>query len=216
MTPAQLQTIKEIFHGALNCEPDKVGAFLETACQGDEALRLEVEAFLTAHQHAGDFIEAPVVGLATSIIEKRQTRLLIGQSIGHYKISQRIGTGGMGEVYLASDMTVGRRAALKLLPAHVIGDAERLKRFEQEARAVAGLNHPNILTIYEVGSDNSTSYIASELIEGETFASTPRTRAHAIERSGRACHPGRFRAHGRALGWRRTPRHQTREHHAAA
>jgi hypothetical protein len=78
MKPAQLQTIKEIFHGALDCEPDKVNAFLEAACQGDEALRHEVEAFLTAHQQAGNFIEGPVVGLATSISEKGQTRLLIG------------------------------------------------------------------------------------------------------------------------------------------
>jgi serine/threonine protein kinase/Tfp pilus assembly protein PilF len=169
MTPAQLQTIKEIFHGALDCEPDKVSAFLETACQGDDTLRHEVDAFLTAHQKAGDFIEAPVVGLATNIIEKGQTRLLIGQSIGHYKISKQIGAGGMGEVYLASDITVGRSAALKLLPTHLTGDAERLKRFEREARVVAGLNHPNILTVYEVGADSSTRYIASELVEGETL-----------------------------------------------
>jgi eukaryotic-like serine/threonine-protein kinase len=75
----------------------------------------------------------------------------------------------MGEVYLASDMTAGRSAALKVLPTHLTRDAERLKRFQQEARVVAGLNHPNILTIYEVGADNSTSYIASELVEGETL-----------------------------------------------
>jgi serine/threonine protein kinase/Tfp pilus assembly protein PilF len=169
MTPAQLQTIKEIFQGALDCEPDKVNAFLETACHGDAALRHEVDAFLIAHQQAGNFIEAPVVGLATDIIEKKQTSLLIDQMIGHYKISKRIGAGGMGEVYLASDIAVGRKAALKLLPTHLTTDAERLKKFEQEARAMAGLNHPNILTVYEVGVDNSTRYIASELIEGETL-----------------------------------------------
>src|SRR6266481_1484008 len=169
MTPAELQTIKEIFHGALECEPDTVSAFLETACQGDPALRHEVEAFLTAHQQAGNFIDVPVVSLATNILEEGQIRLLIGQTIDHYKIQKRIDAGGMGEVYLASDITAGRRAALKLLPAHVIRDAERLKRFQQEARIVAGLNHPNILTIYEVGAHNSTSYIASELVEGETL-----------------------------------------------
>src|SRR5436189_6278050 len=75
----------------------------------------------------------------------------------------------MGEVYLATDMTAGRKAALKLLPERFTGDAERLKRFEQEARALVGLNHPNILTIYEIGEDHSTHYIASELIEGETL-----------------------------------------------
>jgi serine/threonine protein kinase/Flp pilus assembly protein TadD len=89
--------------------------------------------------------------------------------IGHYKISEQIGTGGMGEVYLATDMTAGRKAALKLLPVRFTGDAERLTRFQQEARAVVGLNHPNILTVYEIGEDHSTHYIASELIEGETL-----------------------------------------------
>ncbi|HEX9255538.1 MAG TPA: serine/threonine-protein kinase, partial [Candidatus Angelobacter sp.] len=169
MTPAELQTIKEIFHGALDCEPNRDSAFLETACQGGAALRNEVEAFLTAHQQAGNFIEVPVIGLATNILEEGQTRLLIGQTIGHYRILKRIGGGGMGEVYLASDINVGRTAALKLLPAYLTGNAERLRRFEQEARAVAGLNHPNIMTIYELGSDDSTRYIASELIEGETL-----------------------------------------------
>ncbi len=169
MTPAQLQTIKEIFHGALDCEPDKVSAFLETACQGDEVLRCEVDAFLTAHRHAGNFIEAPVATLAANIIEKGQAGLLVGQTIGHYKISKPIGTGGMGEVYLATDIVAGRKAALKLLPLRFTGDAERLKRFQQEAHAVVALNHPNILTVYEIGEDHSTNYIASELIEGETL-----------------------------------------------
>src|SRR4029077_20530463 len=86
-----------------------------------------------------------------------------------YRILKRIGAGGMGEVYLASDVNVGRNAALKVLPAHLANDSSRLKRFEQEARAVAGLNHPNIMTIYEVGADDSTRYIATELIEGETL-----------------------------------------------
>jgi eukaryotic-like serine/threonine-protein kinase len=169
MTPAQLQTIKEIFQGALDCEPDKVSAFLEAACQGDEGLRYEVDAFLAAHRHAGNFIEAPVAGLAANIIEKVQAGLLVGQTIGHYKISEAIGTGGMGEVYLATDITAGRKAALKLLPLRFTGDAERLKRFQQEAHAVVGLNHPNILTVYEIGEDHSSNYIASELIEGETL-----------------------------------------------
>ena len=169
MTLPQLQIIKEIFQGALDCEPDRVSAFLETACQGDKILRHEVEALLTAHQQAGNFIEAPIAGLAANIIQKGQTGLLIGRTIGHYKISKRIDAGGMGEVYLASDITAGRKAAIKLLPAHLTGDAERLMRFQQEARIIAGLNHPNIVTIYEVGADNSTRYIASELIEGETL-----------------------------------------------
>jgi serine/threonine protein kinase/Tfp pilus assembly protein PilF len=169
MTPAQLQTIKEIFHSALDCQPDKVSAFLEAACQGDEVLRYEVDAFLTAYRHAGNFIEAAVAGLAASIVENGRADLLVGQTFGHYKISKRIGTGGMGEVYLATDIVAGRKAALKLLPLRFTGDAERLRRFQQEAHAVVALNHPNILTVYEIGEEHSTHYIASELIEGETL-----------------------------------------------
>jgi TolB-like protein/Tfp pilus assembly protein PilF len=101
--------------------------------------------------------------------QDRQADLLVGHTIGHYKLSEPIGTGGMGEVYLATDIVAGREAALKLLPTRFTGDAERLKRFQQEARAVVRLNHPNILTIYEIGEDHSIHYIASELIEGETL-----------------------------------------------
>jgi serine/threonine protein kinase/Tfp pilus assembly protein PilF len=169
MTAAQLETIKEIFNEALDCEPDTLGAFLETACRGNDSLRHEVQSFLTAHQHAGTFIEVPMAGLVANIIEHEQHLLLTGQTIGHYKVEKRIDAGGMGEVYFASDTISGRRAALKFLPAHLIRDPERLKRFQQEARVVTRLNHPNILTIYEVGTDNSTHYIASELIEGETL-----------------------------------------------
>ncbi|PYK71044.1 MAG: hypothetical protein DME44_09185 [Verrucomicrobia bacterium] len=169
MTPARLQTIEQIFRAALDQKPEQIGAFLDTACEGDEPLRCKVEALLASRQRAGSFIETSAVGLATRIIQNGQPDLLVGRTIGHYKLSKRIGTGGMGEVYLATDMTAGRKAALKLLPTRFTGDAERLKRFQQEARAVVGLNHPNILTVYEIGEDHETQYIASELIEGETL-----------------------------------------------
>src|SRR6266480_3756197 len=168
-TPAQLEKIEEIFYRAVQKEPDQIGAFLDTACEGDDVLRRKVEALLASRQRAESFIENSAVGLATKIIEDGQADLLVGRTIGHYKLSERIGTGGMGEVYLATDITAGRKAALKLLPARFTGDADRLKRFEREARAVVGLNHPNILTVYEIGEDHSIHYIASELIEGETL-----------------------------------------------
>ena len=160
---------QEIFRAALDQEPEQIGAFLDTACEGDEPLRRKVEALLSSRHQARSFIETSAVGLATRIIQNDQADLLVGQTVGHYRISERIGTGGMGEVYLANDITAGRKAALKLLPGRFTGDAERLKRFQQEARAVVGLNHPNILTIYEIGEDHSIHYIASELIAGETL-----------------------------------------------
>src|SRR5438034_398894 len=169
MTPARFQTIEEIFRAALDQEPDEINAFLDTACEGDEPLRRKFEAFLASRQRAGNFIETSAVGIATKIIENGQPDFLAGRTIGHYKLPERIASGGMGDVYLATDITAGRKAALKLLPTRFTGDAERLKRFQQEAHAVVALNHPNILTVYEIGEDHSTHYIASELIEGETL-----------------------------------------------
>ena len=169
MTPARLERIEEIFCAALDQEPDKVAQFLDTACEGDGLLRRKVESLLTSYQRSGGFIETSAVGIATRVIENGQADSLVGQTFGHYKISKRIGSGGMGEVYLATDVTAGRKAALKLLPIRFTGDAARLKRFQQEAHAVVALNHPNILTVYEIGEDHSIHYIASELIEGETL-----------------------------------------------
>src|SRR4051812_36242260 len=105
--PARLQTIEEIFHAALDRNPDQIGAFLDRACEGDEALRLKVQALLASHRRSGSFIEIPAAGIAARIIENGQADLLVDQTIGHYKISKRIGSGGMGEVYLATDLTAG-------------------------------------------------------------------------------------------------------------
>ena len=169
MTLARLRMVEETFHGALGCEPRQLSAFLDTTCAGDEVLRGKVEALLASHQQAGSFIQTPVAALAARIFENGQAGLLIGKMIGHFKVLKRVGAGGMGEVYLASDITVGRSAALKILPSYLTNDTDRLKRFQQEARVVAGLNHPNIVTVYEVGVNDSVQYIASELIEGETL-----------------------------------------------
>ena len=94
---------------------------------------------------------------------------MIPNSISHYRIIKKIGAGGMGEVYLAEDTRLGRRVALKILSPEFTSDEERLRRFEQEARAASALNHPNIITIHEIGYDKDTHFIAMEFIEGETL-----------------------------------------------
>src|SRR5436189_6165146 len=123
MTPAQLQTIEEIFYAALDQEPDQVARFLDSACGGDELLRGKVEALLASRQRAASFIETSAVGLASKIIQNGQGDSLVGQTTGHYKISESIGAGGMGEVYLATDTVACRKAALKLLPLSFTVDA---------------------------------------------------------------------------------------------
>src|SRR5215831_13112590 len=167
----ELRKIDGIFHSALNCAPKDLGAFLDTACGGDELLRQKVEALLSSDQQATDFIEKPPTAFAATVIEAEasETDSLIGCTIGHYKITQHLGSGGMGEVYVAVDTRSERKAVLKLLPARFTSDPERIKRFQHEARALVALNHPNVLTTYEIGEEESTYYIASELVEGKTL-----------------------------------------------
>ena len=171
MTPSRLHEIETIFDSALECKRGQIKAYLESACAGDELLRQKVEALLSAYQRAVDFIETPPTVLAARVVESEAagTNSMIGRAIGHYKIIEHLATGGMGEVYLAVDTKAERKAALKLLPARFTADAGRIRRFEQEARAVVALNHPNIVTIYEIGEEDSTHYIVSELVEGETL-----------------------------------------------
>ena len=171
MTPGQLREIDRIFHSALEHEPAKRSAFLDIACGGDELLRQKVDALLSSDQQATDFIEKPPTAFAVRLIAGEATEggSMIGRTIGHYKITQHLASGGMGEVYVALDTRSERKAVLKLLPARFTSDPDRINRFQQEARALVALNHPNILTTYEIGEEDSTYYIASELVEGETL-----------------------------------------------
>ena len=95
-----------------------------------------------------------------------------GNQIGRYKIRSAIGKGGMGEVFLAEDSRLNRKVALKVLPENIAADKDRLRRFEQEARAASALNHPNILTVHEFGAENGVHFLATELVEGETLRET--------------------------------------------
>jgi serine/threonine protein kinase/Tol biopolymer transport system component len=169
MQPERWQQIDQLFHSALELEPNRRAAFLAQECADDESLRIEVESLLASHEQAHDFIETPASDLAAAILAKGQIGLVAGQAVGSYKIVSVLGVGGMGEVYLAKDTRLGRQVALKLLPPQFTINADRLRRFEQEARAVSALNHPNIVTIHEIGRDNSSQFIVTEYIEGQTL-----------------------------------------------
>src|ERR1043166_3945076 len=168
MTPERWRQVKEIFQKALDRAPGERSAFVASACGRDESLRHEVESLLASYEKDGTFIDSPAYERAAeAMVEKSE--LKAGQTIGSYEIVSFISRGGMGEVYLAQDRRLSRKVALKLLPASFIKDDERLRRFEQEARAASALNHPNIITIYEILKVDSNHLIATEFVEGETL-----------------------------------------------
>src|SRR5258705_3246884 len=169
MPPERWQQIDQLFHSALERAPQERALFITEACAGDETLKREVESLLKSHEQAESFIEQPASDVAAELLASGRVKLTIGQQIGHYTITELLGVGGMGEVYLAQDIKLGRKVALKLLPAQITTEAERVRRFEREARAASSLNHPNILTIYEIGETDGTYYIATEFVEGRTL-----------------------------------------------
>ncbi|HYP28196.1 MAG TPA: tetratricopeptide repeat protein [Blastocatellia bacterium] len=169
MNAERWEQINRLWDEALGVEPDERAAFLDKACAGDEALRLEVESLLDAHQRAGSFIEALPFEVAADLLARQQSQSILGRSIGPYRVVSRIGRGGMGEVYLARDARLGRPVALKLLPPDFTTDKDRVRRFEQEARAASALNHPNILTVYDVGRVDGSHFIVTEFVEGDTL-----------------------------------------------
>jgi eukaryotic-like serine/threonine-protein kinase len=168
VTPEQYQRVGQIYHQALEFEYGQRAAFLDRECEGDEELRREIESLIAAHEQPETFLNAPAVEvLAKQLAEEKP--LSINQRIGHYRVISMLGKGGMGEVYLAQDTRLSRKVALKMLPAEFTRDAGRVRRFEQEARAASALNHPNILTIFEIGEANEARYIATEFIDGQTL-----------------------------------------------
>ncbi|HEX9941197.1 MAG TPA: protein kinase [Thermoanaerobaculia bacterium] len=167
--------VKEIFGQALDLPSAEVPAFLAEACGGDDALRGEVEALLAADRTAASFLATPARELAGNLLEEETLegppppRGLVGSTLSHYRILDRLGAGGMGEVYLAEDERLGRRVALKVLRLELGGHEERLERFRREARVVATLSHPNIVTIHSVEEDQGVHFLTMELVEGDTL-----------------------------------------------
>jgi len=170
MTPEQWHRVKEVFEAAVERDSSQRAAFLDEACEGDVALRREVESLIESSEKAKSFLSMPAIAAAAPSLFVKQAESLVGQTVGHYKIFAAIGAGGMGEVYLAQDTRLGRQVALKVLPTYLKGDSDRLRRFEQEARAASSLNHPNVCMIHEVGEmEDRRHYIVMEHIEGVTL-----------------------------------------------
>ena len=160
MTPERWQTIRDVLEKALELAPGERSAFLNRACSSDQSLRQEVETLLASSDD-----------VRSSFLQSAPLRvpLTSGTKLGEYEVKSMLGSGGMGEVYRAHDLRLGRDVAIKVLPPLFSADSERLRRFEQEARAAAALSHPNILAVFQMGTYEGAPYLVSELLEGETL-----------------------------------------------
>src|SRR3954468_14480932 len=162
MTPERYRQVVELCHAAWEQRPETRGAFLRRSCHADGELLLEVEAMLAADEQPAQLLDESPDDIAAQALAARRTRSLAGKTLGEYQIVALLGRGGMGDVFLAQDMRLGRKAALKLLPEEFTSNPDRLQRFEREACAVSALNHPNIVTVYGMGRVGSVSFLATE------------------------------------------------------
>jgi serine/threonine protein kinase len=168
VTPEQYNRVGQLYHQALELGGDERAEFLERECDGDELLRREVESLIASHEEQQSFLAAPAVEVVAKQMADEDA-LSAGQQISHYRIISLLGKGGMGEVYLAQDTRLSRKVALKALPSKFTQDTERVRRFEREARTASALNHPNILSIHEIGQEGGRHYIVTEFVDGETL-----------------------------------------------
>ncbi len=169
MTPERWRQVEEVLQAALERRPEARAALLDRACAGDPGLRAEVESLLASARPAEEFLASNAFEDSAGLLGDAETASLVGRHVGPYAIEKQIGSGGMGEVYLAEDARLGRKVALKLLSPGLVGDSEPRARFLREARLASALDHPNVCTVHEVGEAGGRLFIAMQYVEGETL-----------------------------------------------
>lgn len=173
MTPERWKQIDEMAQAALERGVVERAAFIAEGCAGDDSLRREVESQIAYQQQASKFLEEPAFKHVAELIADPQaeTESMEGRTISHYRIQRKLGTGGMGEVYLAQDTTLSRKVAIKFLLQNSAAGEQARKRLIREAKATAALDHPHICALYEVAEEAGDSFIVMQFVEGETLAS---------------------------------------------
>ncbi len=192
MQAERWRRVEQLYHTAMEQEEGERAAFLERSCAGDQALRVEVESLIAYARQTGRIIDTPALELAVAAMAEdlcaedsiQADKMMVariaqnprwekthtpGTKRGEYEVKSLLGAGSMGEVYRARDSRLGRDVAIKVLPFFLSNDSDRLRRFEQEARAAAALNHPNILAVFQMGACEGAPYLVSELLEGQTL-----------------------------------------------
>lgn len=169
MNQDRWQQIESLYHSALELLEAERAMYLTHACADDAELRAEVESLLAEAEQEDSFLNKPAMTLGLSLLADSEAESLSGQQFGAYKILERLGRGGMGDVYLAEDPRLERLIALKLLPAYLTEAPDSIQRFRQEARAASAISHPNVAHIYETGVEHGRHYLAMEYIEGLTL-----------------------------------------------
>jgi serine/threonine protein kinase len=169
MTPERLKKVEEIYHAVLEISPSTRKQFLQSSCGDDVELRKEVESLLSFEKTFASIIDSSPQSLVEEVFSEEKHSILIGTTINQYKILSLLGEGGMGSVFLAQDTKLERKVAIKFLANKLSKDSNRLNRFFQEAKAASALNHPNIITVYEIGDVENKPFIVSEFIDGKTL-----------------------------------------------